>query len=95
MTSVQARQDISAQGLEDADVIALHQAGGQSCIQVFFVRGGYNFGNRAYYPSHGGEATRDQILEAFVGQFYTNKEPAPAAAAQRPGDRAGPFGRPR
>ena len=75
MTSVQARQDISAQGLEDADVIALHQAGGQSCIQVFFVRGGYNFGNRAYYPSHGNEATRDQILEAFVGQFYTNKEP--------------------
>jgi len=75
MTSVQARQDIQAAGVEDADVVALHQSAGQTCIQVFFIRAGYNYGNRAYYPSHGSDATVGQIIEAFLGQFYANKVP--------------------
>ena len=57
------------------DVIAIHQSGGQSCVQVFFFRGGNNHGNRAYYPSHAREADEDEVLEAFIGQFYAKVQP--------------------
>ena len=75
LTQVQAHQDINLSGLEDADVIALHQDGGQSCVQVFFFRGGRNYGNRAYFPSHDRDLAPEEVLSAFVGQFYDNKPP--------------------
>jgi excinuclease ABC subunit C len=75
MTSIQAHQDIHATQVLEADIIGLYQAGGQTCIQVFFLRAGCNYGNRAYYPSHPSDADSGQILEAFIGQFYANKVP--------------------
>ncbi|MFP6711837.1 MAG: excinuclease ABC subunit UvrC [Rhodospirillales bacterium] len=75
MTSIQAHQDIHANHVEEADIVGLYQAGGQTCIQVFFLRAGCNYGNRAYYPSHPSDADSGQILEAFLGQFYANKVP--------------------
>jgi excinuclease ABC subunit C len=75
LTRVQAHQDINFSGVDEADVIAAHQAGGHTCIEVFFFRGGRNFGNRAYYPSHAKDENEAQVLEAFIGQFYDNKEP--------------------
>lgn len=75
MTRIQQRQDINIDGIEDADVIAGFQEGGQTCIQVFFFRAGANFGNRAYYPSHGSKDELPAIMEAFIGQFYTDKQP--------------------
>ncbi|MHB1205920.1 MAG: excinuclease ABC subunit UvrC [Rhodospirillaceae bacterium] len=76
MTAVQAHQDINVSGLGEADVVALHCAGGQACVQVFFFRGGQNFGNRAYFPTHAADEDEAAIVEAFVGQFYENF-PAP------------------
>ncbi len=75
LTRVQAHQGINLSGVGEADVIAAHQAGGHTCIEVFFFRGGRNFGNRAYYPSHARDEDEAQVLEAFIGQFYDNKEP--------------------
>jgi excinuclease ABC subunit C len=75
MASIQAHQDIHATHVVEADIIGLHQAGGQTCIQVFFLRAGCNYGNRAYYPSYPSDADSGQILEAFIGQFYANKMP--------------------
>jgi excinuclease ABC subunit C len=77
LTAVQAQQDINLQGIGDADVIAAHQAAGATCVQVFFFRGGCNYGNRAYFPDHAGGETVDAVLEAFVGQFYTDRLPPP------------------
>lgn len=57
----------------DGDVIGIHTAGGQSCIQVFFFRAGQNWGNSAYFPRHVKEDSPARILDAFVAQFYTNK----------------------
>ncbi len=74
LTRVQAHQGINLFSVGDADVIAAHQAGGQTCIEVFFFRGGRNFGNRSYYPSHADDEDAPSVLEAFIGQFYTNKE---------------------
>ena len=70
LAQVQAHQDINVSGIEDADVIAAFQDGGQCCVQVFFFRGGRNYGNRAYFPSHDRNADEDEVLAAFLGQFY-------------------------
>jgi excinuclease ABC subunit C len=75
LTQIQGRQDISVDGIEDADVVAAHQAGGHTCIQVFFFRGGQNWGNRAYFPSHDRQMPVEEVLASFLGQFYDNKPP--------------------
>jgi excinuclease ABC subunit C len=75
MTTVQAHQDINVMSLGEADVIALHRAGGHSCVQVFFFRGGQNFGNRAYFPVHAADDSDGDIIEAFIGQFYDSFTP--------------------
>jgi excinuclease ABC subunit C len=73
LTLVQGHQDIHVPGITDADVIAAHQAGGQTCVQVFFFRGGQNWGNRAYFPSHDRQLSVDEVMGSFVGQFYDNR----------------------
>ena len=73
LSLVQGHQDIHIAGIEDADIIASHQAGGQTCVQVFFFRGGQNWGNRAYFPKHDPQLGVEEVLTAFVGQFYDNR----------------------
>jgi excinuclease ABC subunit C len=75
LTQVQGHQDINIEGIDDADIIAAHQAGGHTCVQVFFFRAGQNWGNRAYFPSHDRQLPADEVLAAFIGQFYDNKPP--------------------
>jgi excinuclease ABC subunit C len=77
LSLVQGHQDIHVPGIVDADVIAAHQAGGQTCVQVFFFRGGQNWGNRAYFPSHDRQLAVEEVLTAFVGQFYDNRAKPP------------------
>ena len=77
MAQVQVSQGVNPAGVAQADVIALHQEGGQACVQVFFIRANQNWGNRAYYPRTGGSADAAEILEAFMVQFYDNKPPPP------------------
>src|SRR5260370_25363338 len=73
LSLVQGHQDIHVSGVEDADVIAAHQAGGQTCVQVFFFRGGQDWGNRGHFPEHEPELAVAEVLTAFVGQFYDNR----------------------
>lgn len=73
MAAIQAHQDINAEGLDDADVFAAHQAGGHVCIQVYFFRAGRNYGTRAYFPAHDRAMDSADVLAAFIGQFYDNK----------------------
>jgi excinuclease ABC subunit C len=77
LSLVQGHQDIHVPGVVDADVIAAHQAGGQTCVQVFFFRGGQNWGNRAYFPSHDRQLSVEEVLTSFVGQFYDNRTKPP------------------
>jgi len=77
LSLVQGHQDIHVPGIVDADVIAAYQAGGQTCVQVFFFRGGHNWGNRAYFPSHDRQLAVEEVLSAFVGQFYDNRAKPP------------------
>jgi excinuclease ABC subunit C len=75
MAHVQSSQDVNIEGVGDADVVALEQRGGQSCIQVFFYRGGRNNGNRAYFPSHDRQLEPSAVIAGFLGQFYENRPP--------------------
>ena len=78
LTHIQGRDRINIDGVQDADVIALHRIAGQSCVQVFFFRGGRNNGNRPYFLTH---ATDDQspeeVMASFLGQLYDDLPPPP------------------
>ncbi|MBO0343817.1 excinuclease ABC subunit UvrC [Roseibium sp. CAU 1637] len=76
LSHVQSQQGINPQKVEEADVFAVHQEGGQTCIQVFFFRTGQNWGNRAYYPKADKSLEEVSVLESFLAQFYDDK-PAP------------------
>ncbi|MEM1373535.1 MAG: excinuclease ABC subunit UvrC [Pseudomonadota bacterium] len=75
LTQVQSAQGINPQGVKEADVIALHVEGGQACVQVFFIRANQNWGNRDYYPRVTGSNSEAEIMQAFLGQFYSDREP--------------------
>jgi excinuclease ABC subunit C len=75
LTQVQQAQGINPRGVTEADVIALHLEGGQACVQVFFIRANQSWGNRDFYPRTGAGAEEPEILEAFLAQFYDDKEP--------------------
>jgi len=57
----------------DGDVVGIHSAGGQSCVQMFFYRAGQNWGNRAFFPRHVKDDDTASILDAFLAQFYADK----------------------
>ena len=73
LAHVTADQNINPDGIEEADVFAAHQEGGQTCIQVFFFRTGQNWGNRAYYPKADKSVEVGEVLESFIAQFYDDK----------------------
>lgn len=73
LAHVTSEQAINAQSVEEADVFAAHQDGGQTCIQVFFFRSGQNWGNRAYFPKADRALETADVLESFIAQFYDDK----------------------
>ena len=73
LSHVQSYQGINPQGVEEADVFAIHQEGGQTCIQVFFFRTGQNWGNRAYFPKADPALEPGEVLGSFLAQFYDDK----------------------
>ena len=75
LTQVQSSQGINPASVPEADVVALHLEGGQACVQVFFIRANQSWGNRDFYPRTGSGADEAEILEAFLAQFYDDKEP--------------------
>jgi excinuclease ABC subunit C len=76
LSHVQTSQGINPQTIDEADLFAVHQAAGQTCIQVFFFRTGQNWGNRAYFPRADKTLDAGQVLGAFLAQFYEDK-PSP------------------
>lgn len=73
LSAISMENTVSAEGVAEADVFALHADGGQACVQVFFYRGGQNWGGRAYFPRVDKADTDPEILAAFLGQFYEDK----------------------
>jgi excinuclease ABC subunit C len=77
LTAIQGAQAINAEtDAVDADVIAVATHEGTACVQIFFIRGGQNWGHRAVFPSHTTGVNEEEILTAFLGQFYADLAPA-------------------
>jgi excinuclease ABC subunit C len=75
LSAIQSHQGINPRSIEEADVFAVHQAGGYSCVEVFFFRTGQNWGNRAYFPKADRSIGAAEVLSAFLAQFYDDKPP--------------------
>jgi excinuclease ABC subunit C len=76
LTFIQGSQAINAAGIGDADIFALAAKQGHVGIQAFFIRGGQNWGHRAFFPSHTAEASEDEVLTQVLAQFYEEVPPA-------------------
>ncbi|WP_062011703.1 excinuclease ABC subunit UvrC [Aureimonas sp. AU4] len=76
LAHIQGHQGINPHGVEEADVFAIHQEGGLTCIQVFFFRTNQNWGNRAYFPKADPSLEPGEVLGAFLAQFYEDKPAA-------------------
>ncbi|MCY3750124.1 MAG: excinuclease ABC subunit UvrC [Gammaproteobacteria bacterium] len=79
LRKIQENQYITAPRGE-LDIVACYMEGGYACVQVFFIRGGLNLGNKAFFPGHTGELTEAQVLNAFLPQYYltgSRNRPAP------------------
>ncbi|PRZ49946.1 excinuclease ABC subunit UvrC [Epibacterium scottomollicae] len=74
LTQVQSAQGINPRGVAEADVIGLHMEAGQACVQVFFIRANQNWGNQDFYPRVSADMSPAEVMEAFIGQFYDNKD---------------------
>ena len=90
LTHIQGSSRINMDGVGDADVVALHMAAGQSCVQVFFFRGGRNNGNRPYFLTHSKtDITPEEVMESFLAQLYEELPPPPLVLlSHEPGDAA-------
>jgi excinuclease ABC subunit C len=84
LTHVQGTGVVNPESIADADVIAAWQEAGQTCVQVFFIRGGRNNGNRAFFPTHTRAEEASDVLAAFVAQFYDDKPPPPLVLVNHP-----------
>lgn len=72
---VRSTQDVNPDGIEEADVFAISMEGGVSCVQVFFIRAGQNWGASAHFPRHERDQSVAEILAAFLVQFYDKRPP--------------------
>ncbi len=75
LTAVQARQIINTPALKDADIFAIYEFEGRTCIQFFLFRNGSNYGTYAAFPSHGDDIQPEEVLEAYMAQFYQDAPP--------------------
>ncbi|MEN7343171.1 MAG: excinuclease ABC subunit UvrC [Pseudomonadota bacterium] len=74
---IEAEQRVSTQANVDADVFGLFRSGRTTCVAVLFVRAGRVLGSRTFLPKNAEGNTDDAVLDAFLGQFYLDRE-APA-----------------
>ena len=76
LTFIQGSQAINAEGVGDADIFALATRSGQVGVQAFFIRGGQNWGHRAFFPTHTSDLEEVEIFSSFLAQFYEDVPPA-------------------
>jgi excinuclease ABC subunit C len=75
LTYIQGSQTVHAEGLGDADIFALACKAGTVSIQAFFIRGGQNWGHRAFFPAHTNDVPEAEVLSSFLVQFYEDMPP--------------------
>ncbi|MBS1240558.1 MAG: UvrABC system protein [Proteobacteria bacterium] len=82
-TAIQGSQAINAEGLGDADIFAVASKGGQAAVQAFFIRGGQNWGHRAFFPAHTEGVEEEAVLAGVLAQFYEEVPPLPQRGGRK------------
>lgn len=75
LTNVQHGNQVEYADIKSCDIVAVARKNDLVCIQVFFIRSGQNCGNVPYFPKQTADAEDKEILEAFLGSFYTTHIP--------------------
>jgi len=73
LNQIQEKQSINISSIGDADIISIKKKKNKACIQVFYFRGGQNLGGRYYFPRHEENEKEENILQSFIGQYYSDK----------------------
>ena len=73
LNQIQEKQSINISSIGDADIISIKKKNYKACIQIFYFRGGQNLGGRYYFPSHEENEKEENILQSFIGQYYSDK----------------------
>ena len=73
LNQIQEKQSININSLGDADIISIRKKNFKACIQIFYFRAGHNLGGRYYFPHHGEDEKEENILQSFLGQYYSDK----------------------
>ena len=85
LTSIQQERSVEYDNIRSADVVAIFTEYNRCCIQVFFIRGGQNCGNIAFFPKQAEGAEQGEILEAFLSSFYaTHQVPEEIIVSEMP-----------
>ena len=74
LNKLQEYQGVIFKNLQSADVIALHQAEGHTCIQIFFFRKGWSHGNTSFYPTRTADMSEEEILSLFIANYYGSRQ---------------------
>jgi len=77
LSRVQARQYVESDRGVDADVVACAIEDGVACVNLAMIRGGRHIGDRSFFPQNAADATRSEIVAAFLDQHYID-QPMPA-----------------
>ena len=75
LTFIQGSQAIHAEGVGNADIFAMAAKAGVIGIQAFFIRGGQNWGHRAFFPTHTEGLSEEEVMTSFLAQFYDDVPP--------------------
>jgi len=73
LNQIQEKQSINIKSIGDADIISIRKKNFKACIQIFYFRGGHNLGGRYYFPRHDEDEKEENILQSFLGQYYSDK----------------------
>ncbi len=76
LSAISGEQSVNPRSIPEADVFAITEEAGQYCVEVFFFRTYQNWGNRAYFPRADRALGSEEVLDAFLAQFYLER-PAP------------------
>jgi excinuclease ABC subunit C len=74
ITQAQMRDDIQILPEDNFDLFGFSRIGGSICVQVFFFRGGYHYGNRVYNFDNQDDVSDVDIFDSFFWQFYANQD---------------------
>ena len=72
--NIQSRQYVDGEAVE-MDVLACEVSGGIACVLLLAFRNGMNHGTRTFFPKLNGATSEDEVLAAFITQYYPEQQP--------------------